>query len=992
MPLQTNELTLHIALATIPRNQELAYPKRIQENFYDDYIRQTNENYKNSHESYFKDTGNQENNKTNTVNILYNPLKYYIFGNYDIAFISLVDSYKFAQKLFTPKSKSDENNKNESEEDIDHEVLNPHSFQVLTGMVSGQDESNFLRNFFFERLRDKDCKISTFVGICNLKINNGLLVGTGYFFYKKVLEHIKKIVSNILVQQQDDPSAISLTMQSFSWFEISLIIFSDKPERISKIITKLREQKLDNIAQIDSSDIDDIIKSSIYAGVDATNNKEDKYRIDQIMQSHIFADTHSYFGVNYDQFKDKEFMKNIPGGKLDLKAEIEWQVKPGHLANLVDIITKHLKHIDPTKEPEKYYNLKHPYLITGKTDYYIAEKESPDFGNTHKLFQIFFDEETRIYDYVKKVKTNIQFQHEVKILPENDKPFSENSPQFVFRKKLKQLAISPKQINDINSKLKALKVSRQIRSKITKVFYNYNNGILDSILFVYFTDFTGFIDSVIKLINKTYSDWKKLFSDEPFDTESSLSVKDFEDSLKKMLSDFEEAYEIRMLNCYQFEDISDFDLDFNSSIQQILTTYSGVATSVSNLFYGETVVVAPLIQLNDNTTVANYFSINYNVYHLLSPEFVFFTITKEVLNQYKRDDEYIKKRISNIIQIEKGFYSEISKDEFLAEMHVSGQIDFDYLYIDFIRFYFICNCDIKLFEYWFWMYNLQNASMYEKVGIISEEHFKKELFRLMFLAKSYNYLIGENDCPVPELQNYWDKHFYKISKSISEFFKSTEALLVIKGLKELVILKMFTVTDKQMDIKDDPATGEALYEVWKKKLNPQGPPTTILQESLTKKAADNIFFPGGNFYTILPQYINWGQCLEYFYTTSKEKFRKGQCILYDSEYKKPGMFINALMYSYLKFLYEENEGKVHLLRRNWEDGHPLKCFIESEQDDNIYSVDQTGGTFFYNPKRLNSYFKSRNSILQSLWHFAMIQKKDQVETFLKIKSANSDGK
>ena len=50
----------------------------------------------------------------------------------------------------------------------------------------------------------------------------------------------------------------------------------------------------------------------------------------------------------------------------------------------------------------------------------------------------------------------------------------------------------PQKINDteeninIDTILKTLKVSRQIRIKVLKIFSNYNNGILDPILFVYF--------------------------------------------------------------------------------------------------------------------------------------------------------------------------------------------------------------------------------------------------------------------------------------------------------------------------------------------------------------------------------------------------------------------------------------------------------------------------------------------------------------------------
>jgi hypothetical protein len=80
------------------------------------------------------------------------------------------------------------------------------------------------------------------------------------------------------------------------------------------------------------------------------------------------------------------------------------------------------------------------------------------------------------------------------------------------------------------------------------------------------------------------------------------------------------------------------------------------------------------------------------------------------------------------------------------------------------------------------------------------------------------------------------------------------------------------------------------------------------------------------------------------------------------------------MHTYLKIIYELNGSKVHLLNRSWKDGDPLKPFIDSDTDAYLYSVDQLGGIFFNSPQDLNKYFSMRNGLLQSLWHFAYVQK------------------
>ncbi len=945
---QNNELTLHIVIATIPRHQEEKYPQDIKENFYDNYISES-KNYYSNPEGYYTHP-----DKSGKVNVIYNPLKYYLFGNYDIAFISLADSYKFAQRLFMPKPG-----------EPDSKPLNPNSFQILTGIISEKTEPDYLRDFFYKRLQENPVT-STFIGICNLKLNNGLLAGNGHLFYKMTIDLIRWLTKSVMDENKEkrEPDDF-IILQSFSWFEISLILFVEDPNIVSKVLTKLRRKRISDLESF--GDLNRALSGSIYA--------KEKDDLDKIKNSHIFADTHTYFGVNCDEFIKPDFMNRFTNQQLELRTEVEWQIKPGHLPDLIAEITEHFDKIGVAKDD---FNLTHPYLLTGKTDYYIPQKADTNFGNTHRLFRIFRDK-NYIYDYVKKIKTNVQFDHVPPDDDEDRKPVDLQSPQRRFREQLKLLAISPDQIELISKQLKALKISRQIRSKVTKIFYNYNNGIQDSILFVYFIDFSGYIDALIKLIERSYHLWVKIFSSNNVNVLEDRRVGNFENELKNMISIFEEAYSIRMLNCYQFEDISDFDLDFNSSIQQLLTTYTSLATTVVNLFYSNDFQYVPVIQLNYNVTEANYHSINYNVYHLISPEFVFFTIAKEVLNQYKNDDRQAQQ---NLQSIKSGLYSAFNSIKLFREFLQVGDIDFDYLYIDAIRFHYTTNLDFELFSYWFWMYNFQNASMYEKIGIISEQHFKKELFRLMFLGKMYNFDVPEKSCPIPEVQNYWDKNYYEIKARLSDLFSAPGFDKVAASLKAAVITRISVIDGFLTEVPEKETL--SISELWKQNLPQNNIKTKILEEKIESNFNKNLLM---HYETRLgfTAYQNRYKALEYFHGSFESYLENGESILYDEKiYLNNNLFINALMYSYLKLLFQKNKGVVHLLRRNWETGEPLTPFIKNWES-HFYSVDQTGGTFFYSPQMLNEYFKIRNGMLQSLWHFALIEKKTHIETYISKK-------
>src|ERR1700753_674300 len=81
--------TLHIALVSLPQHDVDKYADSLIKNFYNVYKR---------------DITRYSSGKSKSEPHLYSPLKYYIFGNYDIALISLINNYKFAQKQISPKT------------------------------------------------------------------------------------------------------------------------------------------------------------------------------------------------------------------------------------------------------------------------------------------------------------------------------------------------------------------------------------------------------------------------------------------------------------------------------------------------------------------------------------------------------------------------------------------------------------------------------------------------------------------------------------------------------------------------------------------------------------------------------------------------------------------------------------------------------------------------------------------------------------------------
>lgn len=855
MPTPSTPLTLHIALATYPKGQSKKYVQSIK-SYYQSFKEKARNNYSDADE--------------NSLKGLYSPLTFHVFGNFDIAFISLIDNNKFTQKIFFPESDGPELLSG----------VDTNSYQVLNGILS--TDSLLTIEATFER-----CNERKYICICNLKLSNGFLVGNGQHYLKAVRAIVEQKIKSF---SQDSNAKIEfIVVQSFSWFEITVLLFIDEADKIADIIGSIRDISLDEL-----NNYEVLIENSLYYLYEKSYEILKKYN--------IFADSQSYLGVSFDQFSDSKF-EDLP-----FDTQIEWQVKPGKLSNLI----KELKDLKIINSSETDISI---FSIPGKSDYWIPTEG--DRSNNHKLFQHLLSAEvaenqetgeeknTELRKYMRRYKTRTliplnKFDKESYSSVNTSNPFKD------------YLYYKPVEIKDIYNNLKALKISRHIRQKINKIYFNYNTGIQDPILCIYFNDFYYFLrhlQNVIKIeherFTNSFSEWKQGVTEKP------KSVYEIEKILGGFIQAFEEGYHIRTLNCYQFEEIYDFDLDLNSSIQQLLTTYNTIVADIADQLidsrakrgYGH----PQIVQLNLQNTVSTNISINYNVYHLAAPEFVFFTLIKEILNSVARDQNPLYHTIQ---EIQKSFDS--IDDAYIEDLKREGLILPQYYAIDAVQLQLVCNSNIALFEYWFWMYNFQNTSMYSTKGAFEEHHFKKELFRLVFLVAVFapDYL-EQLECPINEVMSYWYRYLPDTKRAIRKLFKEQKHLQ--KEIYEKVKLQFVSFIPPTDDF-------EKFYEGYEKNFND------------------------------IP-------------------------IHYNDDLEKAHL-INKLMYAYLRYIYEKNDKKVSILRRNWVDGTPMSAFIKDSKQKQLFLVDPLGGLFFTSIVKEKEYYTIQNAMLQALWHFGLLSKKD----------------
>ncbi|MGC4038400.1 MAG: hypothetical protein QM764_20720 [Chitinophagaceae bacterium] len=899
------EFTLHIVLATAPQHQEGRFSQSIIDTFFN--------RYRDEAKSFCRKKEDSDSyGKVQDIQVLYNPLKYYILGNYDLSYVTLIDNYKFAQKLFEPHA--DENGS-------DKEPFSTHTFQSFTGITHHTTEE--LTSFFYHNKKTEKPKRPYFMAICNLKLNNAFLVGNGKEFLLQVRNRTQELIA---AKNKSGHAVDFLFLQSFSWFEISLLLFTDNPESVSETLKSLRGLSICSL-----EDPAKLVRDSLYFDIEEGHADLDK--------TDVFSDTHTYFGIHSDLVDlplEDDYVKKFIAGNIPLKTEIEWQLKPGHM----DMLTKVLEQWHKTHS--EVFQFSPRFLLAGKSDYVLRKKNDFAWENA-SVIRLLVDQDTgrEVFNHVRKLRTKVSFLDTV--------PKKKDKPRQVFnlQSSLQHLCISAVKIDELDGFLKALKVSRQIRSKILKIFSNYNNGIQDPILFPFFLDLTIFVNDLAVLIAAEFEKWQQhLVSFEVTDTQ----VNDLEKALMNRIQIFQEGYNIRMMNCYQFEDITDFDLDFNSSIQQLLSAYSSVTFELGNLFYPP-YNYGPIVQLHLKDTVANYISINYYIHHLSSPEFVFATITKEILNFMESDHGNIS-----------GLYERFSKhlpelketDIFLNSLIQNDAIDLTYLFNDIIRFIVTYNGDFNLFYHWFWSYNLQNTSLYDKRGMINEAHFQTELFRIFFIATFFGVDAKQLECPVPEFFTYWDRHAKTAREGVEAFIQFMDKKSMSKDFTRILCKITEDATAKAM---------QGVGELERKQ------DCNVLDRLLLLTKKYGLAF-SGNLARLLQQK-----------ETVYELFSSGAGAEITS--RNSLLYFQWRMYDYLSEICKRNKEKVLLVRRNWATGRPLKCFINCDQQEHLYAVDQTGGVFFDGVDEMKQYFKLSTKTLFEIWDYGFRMKKNFILSRLK---------
>ncbi|MBK7637899.1 MAG: hypothetical protein IPJ13_29180 [Saprospiraceae bacterium] len=160
-----------------------------------------------------------------------------------MAVISITDSEKFAQKVFAPDINDDETNRS--------------TYQIITGITKKINKESTFRlsdtldfltaeNWDKSNPREGKFKYALFINLC---INKGLLIGSGTKLENQFCKAIDSKIRSRLNLGYDITKVTNryLLSKSYSWFDLSIVVFSDDPNELIDALLDIRNIKFKDL-------------------------------------------------------------------------------------------------------------------------------------------------------------------------------------------------------------------------------------------------------------------------------------------------------------------------------------------------------------------------------------------------------------------------------------------------------------------------------------------------------------------------------------------------------------------------------------------------------------------------------------------------------------------------------------------------------------------------------------------------------------------------
>jgi len=848
-------------------------------------------------------------NEKDRLSGLYIPKPYFIFGHYDLALLTLVDDFTVGTRIFSPVHTYKDTPDNYT-----------YDYQVISGTGSNKGLKPALLKSIINNVRN-----FPWISICRIKVNNGLLIGTG-------IDTIERIISIIDEETKNISNVEVSSFGSFDCYEITSVCFSETFSSLKSFVNKLEHL---NVRKFNQKYVKKLLQNSPLG-----EHYKNGDQIEKFNNSHIFSSLNPTIGIDLECIKDvSNFIDNET---VKLTSYID--VKPGHY-----FPTKELLKEDGFNDIETCVGNHSLKIIKDwKTDSII---DLPFFVlNTKSVF----------YNHINKIKTLISYSKEDEDDKDNEGSHcSKDGHPYYLTDTLRnsRYFYKTEQLVNIRKSLCKIGVSKALTDRFLKIINEYNKSITNVHLYSYFIELSGFLNRLFTEISNGSSE----LIDERYLEE--LHVK-----ISSSIRYFERAYFCRHDQGYESPQLISNSIEYNGGIQSLLSAFNEVYVSYINLLSFQTRKIndAFVNISGDETISSSPVRLKVNYFHLFNPEFFFSVIVKESINGFQErlkieEKEEFNQVKTNVKSELLHFFNTINiNDPFLKKCLIdyTKKDLINYVIIDYWTYKYAYNSNIALFYHWYFATLISTPEIYSTDKKPNDKQFISLSFRLLIIVSLYE----DNPDEIIEtiINNPFDSilndQWVKFLIPIANIIRRNGIINPKNNEKSKIIPILIKTKDFAIDNYGKWCIVEMGYE--KREFNDNEINERISQREKTVSELSK-------------EYMT--------------KLTNGKVIPYNNSIY-PTVFITSLSIAYLTLctpddmspFYRESSKTIptkFVLSRN-EEGTPsvglkTKKWNESKDYYFPYLFDVQGGVFLISNKSRENYLKIRGTLFASLFDFAL---------------------
>ncbi|GAB5476327.1 MAG: hypothetical protein Mars2KO_44260 [Maribacter sp.] len=687
----------------------------------------------------------------------YNPNKYYLFGEFDFAVITLIDGFTFPVREYSQKGFH--LNTNDSILEFSrNNILGP------TPKFNEENITKLYSGVFSQKSKQP------LISISRLKLNDFFLLEKGTDFIRACIKLL-----NSKIKKEIESNLNFFIIENYSWSEITIVFLMNSYQMVSNLMLRIRSLVWDNlIASMEQMDIP-LMKILL---------EKNPILIRENKDFHLFIDSHSIYGFDYELFNE------INNGKLSLyekildsdlvKHNVKLSIKPGFVKRTLKSIHKIDKAIAETSKNESEVNEscqdKIFKNVVVKSDLF-HQVNGQESISTKDLISWIVNLRLRKeeFHFIINTNTEVIIEH-----PKNPEliEIEEKLESQLLDSELNKLIFNSDTLNCLNDYMGSINVPHVIKEAVLNLFSIFNNKISDRLSFAGFIELRPFLRYLLRIIR---------YSKIQLDKENLYEIDVLLKSLDPGIHAFHHAYYNRVLGQYKNGNQYDQPMFFNLGSQSLISAFDILYKNITTVIGNKTSFV--YVESDQNFTISD-FALRLNYFHIFNPELLCAVLFQESMNQCS---SRFKHEYPSLFQYNRKYDHDLSSERIYGELQYNGlrfseylnQYEevlnaftpeyFEHIFSDIVGYKLFYHNNPEMYVYWSWGYFCTDSKHFiNKDGCleVQDKYLIPFLLRQLMVLKCFDSdFYHSNDFNFdPKIDNRISENLELVRGFVENFF------------------------------------------------------------------------------------------------------------------------------------------------------------------------------------------------------------------------------